>query len=53
MATLKYVTLLLRDVRAAVPLYRDGLGLHVRMVSDAWAEVETGGTPLALKGVDR
>lgn len=53
MATLKVVTLLLRDVKAAVPLWRDGMGCAVRVLGDQWAEVDTGATPLALKGVDR
>jgi hypothetical protein len=33
--------------------FRTGLGCPVVQLGDAWARVETGGTPIALQAVDR
>ena len=53
MAALKYVMLLQRDVPAAANFYSKGLGLHVRAMTDRWAELGSEShTILALKAVD-
>ena len=52
MASLKYILLLQRDVPKAASFYSEGLGLSVRVLSERWAELEAGGSTIALKAVE-
>lgn len=49
--SLRYVLLLQRDVAAAAKYYSQGLGLGVKVLTDNWAELESGGSIIALKAV--
>jgi catechol 2,3-dioxygenase-like lactoylglutathione lyase family enzyme len=51
-AVLRHVLLLQRDVRKAAHFYSEGLGLTVNVCTERWAELQSGGTRLGLKGVD-
>jgi catechol 2,3-dioxygenase-like lactoylglutathione lyase family enzyme len=46
---LRHVMLLQRDVPKAAQYYSEGLGLPVRVVTEKWAELDAGGTTIALK----
>ena len=50
--SLRYVMLLQRDVPKAARFYSEGLGLHLRVLTDRWAELDGGGTTIALKAAD-
>jgi catechol 2,3-dioxygenase-like lactoylglutathione lyase family enzyme len=52
MATLRYVMLLQKDVSRAARFYNEGLGLPVKVISERWAELDAGGTTIAVKAVD-
>ena len=45
---LSMVILYVRDPMASLPFYRDVLGMTVKEASPHWAELECGGTSLAL-----
>ena len=49
---LRQILLLQRDVRSATRFYSEGLGLRVKVASDTWAELETGGTKITLKAAE-
>lgn len=51
-AVLRHILLLQRDVRKAAHFYSEGLGLTVNVCTERWAELQSGGTRLGLKGVD-
>jgi catechol 2,3-dioxygenase-like lactoylglutathione lyase family enzyme len=51
-ATLKYVMLLQRDVPRAVAFYQQGLGMKATVVTERWAELQSGPFKLALKAAD-
>jgi catechol 2,3-dioxygenase-like lactoylglutathione lyase family enzyme len=51
-ATLKYVMLLQRDVPRAVAFYQQGLGMKATVVTERWAELQSGSFKLALKAAD-
>ncbi len=44
--------LLQKDVPKAARFYSEGLGLPVKVLSERWAEIDAGGTTLALKAVE-
>lgn len=52
MATLRYVMLLHKDVCKATKFYNEGLGLPIKVLSERWAELDAGGTIIAVKAVD-
>lgn len=52
MTSLRQVLLLQRDVAKAAHFYSQGLGLGVKVVTERWAELQAGGTCIALKAVD-
>lgn len=52
MSSLRYVLLLQRDVPRAARFYSEGLGLQLKVLTDRWAELESGGTTIALKAAD-
>ncbi len=47
-AQFKHVMLMVKDVKAAVQFYSEGLGLPVKVVSPAWGEVDADGTTIAF-----
>ncbi|MGF1520348.1 MAG: VOC family protein [Nodosilinea sp.] len=47
-AEFKHVMLMVKDVMAAVKFYNEGLGLTVKMASPGWAELDAGGTTIAM-----
>ena len=49
---LRHILLLQRDVPKAARFYNEGLGLTVNVCTEKWAELQSGATRLALKGVD-
>lgn len=49
--SLRYVLLLQRDVAGAAKYYSQGLGLTVNVLTENWAELKSGDTTIALKGV--
>ena len=49
---LRHVLLFQRDVPKAARFYNEGLGLTVNVCTEKWAELQSGATRLALKGVD-
>ena len=51
-ATLKYIMLLQRDVPRAVAFYQQGLGMKATVVTERWAELQSGSFKLALKAAD-
>ena len=53
-AHLRYVLLFQRAsaFSSAVRFYREGLGLSCIAETETWAELETGGSRIALKAVD-
>lgn len=52
MAVLRHILLLQRDVAKAAAFYHQGLGLAVKTATERWAELQSGGTTIALKAVD-
>jgi catechol 2,3-dioxygenase-like lactoylglutathione lyase family enzyme len=50
--SLRYVMLLQRDVPKAARFYSEGLGLPLKVLTDRWAELDSGGTTIALKAAD-
>ncbi|AFZ49350.1 VOC family protein [Dactylococcopsis salina] len=51
-ATFKHVMLMVNDVNASVKFYSEGLGLPVKKNSPAWAELDAGGTTIALHAAE-
>lgn len=51
--SLRYIMLLQKDVPKAARFYSEGLGLQLRVLTERWAELESGGTTIALKAADR
>ncbi|AFZ44833.1 Glyoxalase/bleomycin resistance protein/dioxygenase [Halothece sp. PCC 7418] len=51
-ATFKHVMLMVNDVTASVEFYSKGLGLPVTKNSPAWAELDAGGTTIALHAAE-
>lgn len=51
-ATLSYIIIYVRDTEKSLAFYRDTLGLKVKLSHPGWAELETGGTILALHESD-
>jgi len=49
---LRYVLLLQRDVPKAARFFTEGIGLRSRVMTEKWAELESGGTIIALKAGD-
>ncbi|HEY9676439.1 MAG TPA: VOC family protein [Drouetiella sp.] len=49
--TLGYVILYVKDTAAAVPFYRDTLGLTLKVDDQGWVEFETGAATLALHSI--
>ena len=51
--SLRYIMLLQRDVPRAARFYSEGLGLPLKVLTDRWAELDSGGgTTIALKAAD-
>ncbi|BDA45562.1 hypothetical protein COCOBI_07-3490 [Coccomyxa sp. Obi] len=51
-AVLRHVLLLQKDVQKAAQFYQHGLGLHVNVLTERWAELQAGSSKIALKAVD-
>lgn len=51
-AVLRHVLLLQKDVQKAAHFYQHGLGLHVNVLTERWAELQAGSSKIALKAVD-
>ena len=49
---LRHILLLQRDVPRAAKFYSEGLGLEVKVLTERWAELDCGGSTLALKAVE-
>ncbi|MBE9061122.1 VOC family protein [cf. Phormidesmis sp. LEGE 11477] len=47
-AEFKHVMLMVKNVKATVKFYSEGLGLEVKMVSPGWAELDANGTTIAM-----
>ena len=52
-STLGYVIVYVKDTKAAVPFYRDTLGITVKSEEDGWVEFQTGGATFALHHDDK
>ena len=50
--SLRYVLLLQRDVQQAARFYNQALGLPIKVLTERWAELQGGGTTIALKAAD-
>lgn len=51
-AEFKHVMLMVNDIPATVKFYSEGLGLTVKMASPGWAELDAGGTTIALHAAE-
>ncbi len=51
-ATFKHIMLMVNDVESAVKFYSEGFGLDVKKNSSAWAELDAGGTTIALHSAE-
>lgn len=51
-AQFKHVMLMVKDVKAAVQFYSEGLGLPVKVSSPGWGEVEANGTTIAFHSAE-
>jgi len=47
-STLGYVIVYVKDTKAAIPFYRDTLGMTIKLDDDGWVEFETGATTFCL-----
>lgn len=47
-STLGYVIVYVKDTKAALPFYRDTLGMTLKLDDDGWVEFETGATTFCL-----
>lgn len=52
MACLRYILLLHRDVPRAAKFYNEGLGLPIKVLTERWAELQSGTATIALQAVD-
>jgi len=52
MAILRHVLLLQKDVPRAAKYYAEGVGLQLRVLTETWAELDAGGSVIALKACD-
>lgn len=50
--TFKHVMLMVNDVKTAAKFYSEGLGLPIKKNSPAWAELDAGGTTIALHAAE-
>ena len=50
--SLRYILLLHRDVPKAARFFTDGLGIAPKVVTEKWAEFQSGETTIALKASD-
>lgn len=51
-AEFQYIMLMVKDVSASVNFYSKGLGLTIKNESEGWAELDAGGTTIALHGAE-
>jgi len=51
-AEFKHIMLMVQDIPATVKFYSEGLGLTVKMASPGWAELDAGGTTIALHSAE-
>jgi len=51
-AEFKHIMLMVNDIPATVKFYSEGLGLTVKMSSPGWAELDAGGTTIALHAAE-
>ena len=49
---LRYILLLQRDVPKAAKFFTEGLGLSANVVTEKWAELQSGDSIVALKAAD-
>ena len=49
---LRHVMLIQRNVPRAAKYYSEGVGLELRILTETWAELDAGGTVIALKACD-
>ena len=47
--SLRYVVLMQRDVAVAARYYNEGLGLPIKVLTERWAELQSGDTTIALQ----
>lgn len=47
-AQFKYIMLMVPDIASAVKFYSEGLGLEIKVNTPGWAELDAGGTTIAL-----
>lgn len=47
--SLRYILLLQRDVGKAAQFYKEGIGLQLKVLTDKWAELQSGDATIALK----
>lgn len=47
--SLRYILLMQRDVAAAARYYNKGLGLPLKVLTERWAELQSGDTTIALQ----
>ncbi|CAN5406692.1 VOC family protein [soil metagenome] len=47
-STLGYVIVYVKDTKAAIPFYKDILGMTLKLDDDGWVEFETGATTFCL-----
>eukprot|EP00887_Chlorella_sp_A99_P002096 scaffold21.g2096.t1 len=50
--SLRYVLLLQRDVARAAKFYSEGVGLQLKVLTERWAELQSGPSTIALKAAD-
>lgn len=50
--SLRYVLLLQRDVGKAAKFYSEGVGLQLKVLTERWAELQSGPATIALKAAD-
>lgn len=50
--TFKHVMLMVNDVSTSAKFYSEGLGLPIQKNSPAWAELDAGGTTIALHAAE-
>lgn len=53
MASFRYMLLLSKDVPAAAKFLSEGLGMSTTVMTEKWAELQCGGSTVAVKAVER
>jgi hypothetical protein len=53
MASLRYMLLLSKDVPSAAKFLSEGLGMSATVITEKWAELQSGGSTVAVKAVER